>query len=199
MCLVSSQMDGSPTRVAEAIATFVDEVVALDSGLAKAGCWPPINVASVVRNPAPRFQPPLTRDVRQLVHQQLVQHAQLCEDAKFASKLGLTQEEEILPLISGPEKMQQLLLQNGPQSLVDQIIGIATYAEGHILDVDATEVARYEEGVIAYTAKAHPQLYHTLASLSPSQRLDPELWAELCVALEQYHRKFPRDSPVPAI
>lgn len=156
LVLVETHRTDRTLDVNENLSGFVDHAIWLDAGLASAGAFPAINVASVLGRPAARYRPHVLRAVTNALSAQVLQSDRANNTARWANEFGLVQEEDDRPLHEFKDKCQIML----SQRLDDPLYTVAEqmlllYA----LQQDAQMLARVS---VENIAQFHRELMHVI-------------------------------------
>jgi F-type H+-transporting ATPase subunit alpha len=167
------------------VISITDGQIFLETGLFYKGIRPAINVGLSVSRVGSAAQIKAMKQVAGTIKLELAQYREMQAFAQFASDLDASTQK----LLARGERLTELLKQPqyAPLSVEEQVCVIYAGVRGHVDDVPAAAITRFEKEFRSFLQTMHSGL---LASIRSEKALKPELEEQLKSAISDFRKGF---------
>ena len=167
------------------VISITDGQIYLEPDLFYSGVRPAINVGLSVSRVGGNAQTKAMKQVAGRLRLDLAQYRELAAFAQFGSELDKATQAQL----TRGERMVELLKQDQyqPMALADQVVGIYAGVQGHLDDLPASEVARFEKDLLSFVAEKYPDIRHEIQT---KKGLDPTVSKKLDEAILKLKTQF---------
>ncbi|MDD5269906.1 MAG: F0F1 ATP synthase subunit alpha [Candidatus Omnitrophica bacterium] len=167
------------------VISITDGQIYLETDLFYGGVRPAINVGLSVSRVGGKAQTKAMKSVAAKLRIDLAQYRELAAFAQFGSELDKVTQAQL----TRGEKMTELLKQGQyePLPLSKQVIIIYAGTNGHLDDMPAEHIKRFETGLYAFVAEKYPEIEH---EISTKKEVSDSTAAKLNKAVSEFKRQF---------
>jgi F-type H+-transporting ATPase subunit alpha len=167
------------------VISITDGQIYLETNLFNQGVRPAINVGYSVSRVGGAAQIRAMSQVSGELRLELSQYRELEAFAEFSSDL----DDESKAQLARGDRLMQILgqAQYRPMSIEDQVVSLYVAVQNHLVDVEVSEVRRFEEEWLLYL---HEKREDLLQELRERKEVTPEFRAKLDVAVGEFKKRF---------
>ncbi len=158
--IIETQAGDVSAYIPTNVISITDGQIFLETDLFNQGIRPAINVGLSVSRVGSAAQTKAMKKVSGSIKLDLAQYREMAAFAQFGSDLDASTQK----LLARGERLTQLLKQAqfSPLPFEEQTASIYAGTNGHLDNVAATDVVRYEEAMLAYMRSEHPDILKTI-------------------------------------
>ena len=173
------------------VISITDGQIYLEPDLFYSGVRPAINVGLSVSRVGGNAQTKAMKQVAGRLRLDLAQYRELAAFAQFGSELDKATQAQL----TRGERMVELLKQDQyqPMSLADQVVSVYAGVGGHLDNLAASNVARFERELLAFVAQEYPDIRHEIQT---KKVFDPAVSKKLDEAILKLKAKSDKASTV---
>ena len=160
--IIETQAGDISAYIPTNVISITDGQIFLETDLFNSGIRPAVNVGLSVSRVGGAAQPGAMKQVAGRLRMDLAQYRELSAFSQFGSDLDKTTRATLLR----GDRMTELLKQPqySPMSASDQVVSIFAGAEGFCDGIETRDVARFEQGLVAFVRREYPELDGIVAS-----------------------------------
>ncbi|MBM4079278.1 MAG: F0F1 ATP synthase subunit alpha, partial [Planctomycetes bacterium] len=183
--IIETQAGDVSAYIPTNVISITDGQIYLDPDLFYAGVRPAINVGISVSRVGSSAQTKAMKQVAGRLRLDLAQYRELAAFAQFGSDL----DAATLAQLRRGERMVEALKQDQyvPMTLSHQVMLTFAGTEGHLDDVDAAQIRRFESEFLAFMDKERPQVGHTIET---EKVLSDDTRKALTEAIQAFKKRF---------
>lgn len=183
--IIETQANDISAYIPTNVISITDGQLFLESDLFNAGQRPAINVGVSVSRVGGSAQVKAMKQVSGKLKLDLAQYRELAAFAQFSTDVDEVTKKQI----HRGSRMLELLKQGrfAPMSVACQVVSIWAGSNGHLDDVQVSEVARFESELLAYMDRLHKKI---LAAIAQEKTMTPEIEKMLESAVSGFKKTF---------
>ena len=167
------------------VISITDGQIFLETELFYQGIRPAINVGISVSRVGSAAQIKAMKQVAGSIKLELAQYREMAAFAQFGSDLDASTQR----LLNRGARLTELLKQNqfAPMPVEEQVVSIFAGVNGYLDTIDASDVTRFEEGLLSEVRGQHSDV---LTTIREEQQLSDDTTAKLKEIIDQYAATF---------
>ena len=183
--IIETQAGDVSAYIPTNVISITDGQIFLETDLFNSGIRPAINVGLSVSRVGGSAQIKATKQVSGTLRLDLAQFRELQAFAQFASDLDEASRNQL----ERGQRMVEVLKQPpySPLRIEKQIVIIYAGANGHLDDIDAGDVVRFEKELYPFIETKYPELYN---QINEKKKIDDDIKDTLNKALEEFKSNF---------
>ena len=183
--IIETQAGDISAYIPTNVISITDGQIFLESDLFHSGVRPAINVGLSVSRVGGAAQLGAMKQVAGRLRVDLAQYRELASFAQFGSDLDKSTRDTL----HRGARMTEVLKQGqyAPMSAADQVIAIFAVSEGYADDLELSDIARFESGLIDYVNRSYPEFQDEVLS---GKKLSAEQQAKLKECIVNFKKTF---------
>jgi len=179
--IIETQAGDIAAYIPTNVISITDGQIYLEPDLFYSGVRPAINVGLSVSRVGGNAQTQAMKRVAGRLRLDLAQYRELAAFAQFGSDLDRATQKQL----ARGERMVEVLKQGqyAPKPLAHQVVVLYAGIEGYLDDLEVKRIPSFEEKLLIFLEKKHPELMHEIES---KQVLDDNLTKKLSSAIEKF-------------
>ncbi|UCF19607.1 MAG: F0F1 ATP synthase subunit alpha [Gemmatimonadota bacterium] len=183
--IIETQAGDVAAYIPTNVISITDGQIYLEADLFYAGVRPAMNVGISVSRVGGSAQLKAMRRVAGRLRLDLAQYRELEAFAQFAAELDAATQRQL----ARGERMVEVLKQGQyePLPVENQVMVIYVGTQGHLDDVEVSDIREWESDFFSYMKASHPEIG---AAIRESGELSQEVEAQLVAAIKEFKERF---------
>ena len=183
--IIETQLGDVSAYIPTNVISITDGQIYLEADLFYAGIRPAVNVGLSVSRVGGSAQIKAMRQVAGRLRLDLAQYRELAAFAQFGSELDKATQAQL----NRGQRMVEILKQDQfvPLPVERQILIVFAGVNGHVDDLPAEAIQRFEQGLIRFVETRYPEIYR---ELSAKREIGEDLRRKIEQAIREYKEEF---------
>jgi len=183
--IIETQLGDVSAYIPTNVISITDGQIYLEADLFYAGIRPAVNVGLSVSRVGGSAQIKAMRQVAGRLRLDLAQYRELAAFAQFGSELDKATQAQL----NRGQRMVEILKQDqfAPLPVERQILIVFAGVNGHVDDLPAEAIQRFEQGLIRFVETRYPEIYR---ELSAKREIGEDLRRKIEQAIREYKEEF---------
>ena len=183
--IIETQLGDVSAYIPTNVISITDGQIYLEADLFYAGIRPAVNVGLSVSRVGGSAQIKAMRQVAGRLRLDLAQYRELAAFAQFGSELDKATQAQL----NRGQRMVEILKQDqfAPLPVERQILIVFAGVNGHVDDLPAQAIQRFEQGLIRFVETRYPEIYR---ELSAKREIGEDLRRKIEQAIREYKEEF---------